>query len=202
MAISFYVLDLETSGLLSSLHEITELSLIRVSDKVQLTRQVRVNHPENASFDAMKITGKSFDDLKKGISPEQLIKDVDDFLAQDGSARTHRSIIGHNAINFDLKFIHQLYDNYNKTFQADMWVDTLHMSRDYGKKIGLVKPKLSLGASCDMLNVKKYAGMHNAQDDTRNTYLLWDKLIKEIDYLKHIKRLPHNETQYDDNEIF
>src|SRR5665213_1738249 len=129
MAISFYVLDLETTGLLSTTHEITELSLIRVADRVQLTRQVRVNHPENASYDALKITGKTMNDLKKGISPEQLIRDVDEFLARDGSAKTHRSIIGHNAINFDLKFIHRLYDNYNKTFQADMWVDTLHMSR-------------------------------------------------------------------------
>jgi DNA polymerase III alpha subunit (gram-positive type) len=202
MAISFYVLDLETTGLSKDIHEITELCLIRAEDRMTLNRQVKVNHPENASFDAMKITGKSFDDLKKGISPIQLIKDVEDFLAQDGIPPSHKCLIGHNLTAFDRVFLWKLWEDNNKKFGFDMYLDTLHMARDYGKKIGLIKPKLSLGASCDLLQIKKVAGEHNASSDTKNTYFLWERLMKEVDYLKHIKRLPHNETQYDDNDTF
>jgi DNA polymerase III epsilon subunit-like protein len=192
----YYVCDLETSGLMwkNNFHEITELSILRAHDRVQLSRQVKVNYPEHASFDALRITGKTVDDLKKGISKQQLINDVEEFLSEDNLTPEHRCLVGHNIINFDRKFLWQQWEVFNKYFPFSLYLDTLNMSKDYAKKIGLVKPSLKLGPACDLLGIEKRAGSHNAKSDTRNCYLLWQKLMDKVDHLEHIKRIPHIEN--------
>jgi DNA polymerase III epsilon subunit-like protein len=161
---------------------------------MQLTRQIKANFPERSSMDALKITGKTIDDLKKGISKQQLINDVEEFLSEDNLEPSHRCLIGHNIINFDRKFLWQQWEMFNKYFPCSLYLDTLNMSKDHAKKIGLVKPSLKLEAACDLLGVTKQAGKHNAKSDTRNCYLLWQKLMEKVDFLEHIKTLPHVEN--------
>jgi len=194
--IVYYCLDIETNGLMfkNNFHEITELSILRTEDRMQLSRQVRVNFPEHSSFDALKITGKTIDDLKKGISKQQLINDVEEFLSEDNTTPEHRCLVGHNVVNFDRKFLWQQWEMFNKQFPLSLYLDTLNMSKDHAKKIGLVKPSLKLEAACDLLGVKKQDGKHNAKSDTRNAYLLWLKLMEKVDHLEHIKRIPHIEN--------
>lgn len=200
--IIFYHLDLETNGMSwkNGWHEITELSIIRASDRMQITRQVKVDKPNNSSLDALRITNKSKDDLMKGISKYQLIKDFEDFVGQDASTPAYRCLVGHNIINFDRKFLWNTWEKANKTFPFDLWLDTLQMMRAYAKKKQLVKPQLNLSASCDLFNIKKVAGIHNARSDVRNTYLLWEQLTKEIDYLDYISRMPHYDDKDNGNE--
>jgi DNA polymerase III epsilon subunit-like protein len=200
MALYFYCLDLETNGLMwkGNFHEICELSMLRASDRVQLSRQVKVERPQNSNFDALRITGKTLEDLKVGISKQQLIQNVESFLAEDSATAEHRCLVGHNIINFDRKFLWQLWENYNKIFPFSLYLDTMNMSKAYIKKMGMKGQKANLQAACEMLGVEKRAGAHAAKVDTRNCYLLWQKLIEVIDYLEHIKRMPHNIS--DDNE--
>ena len=63
------------------------------------------------------------------------------------------------------------------------------LPKEYAKKIGLIKPKVNLHASCDIVGIKKISSAHNAKSDSRNTYLLHKDLIesKKIDYLPFIK---------------
>jgi DNA polymerase III alpha subunit (gram-positive type) len=194
MALNFYCLDLETNGLVftNNFHEICELSILRATDRVQLSRQVKIDRPENSSFDALRITNKTIEDLKKGISKQQLIQEVEMFLAEDGTTAEHRCLIGHNIINFDRKFLWQLWSYYNKSFPFSLYLDTMNMSKAYIKKMGMKGQKSNLGAACDLLGVEKRAGAHAAKVDTRNCYLLWQKLIEVVDYLEHIKRIPHS----------
>src|SRR5271165_549294 len=191
--IIYYCLDIETNGLMfkGNFHEITELSILRTTDRMQLSRQVKVNKPENSSMDALKITGKTIDDLKKGISKQQLINDVEEFLTEDNLSPEHRCLVGHNVVNFDRKFLWQQWEVFNKIFPFSLYLDTLNMSKDHAKKLGLIKPSLKLEAACDLLGVKKQDGKHNAKSDTRNCYLLWQKLMEKVDHLEHIKRIPH-----------
>lgn len=202
MAIIYYILDTETNGLQykNNFHEITELSILRAHDRVQLSRQVKVNNPNNSSFDALRITGKTIDDLKKGISKQQLINDVEGFLSEDNSFPEARCLVGHNIINFDRNFLWQQWEMFNKTFPFSLYLDTLNMAKDHAKKLGLKKPKLNLNAACDLLGVKKSAGAHNAKSDTRNCYLLWEKLMQEVNHLDHIKRISHK-NENEDNII-
>lgn len=190
--IIYYVLDLETTGLSSKDHEINEISIIRVKDKVQLTKHVRCEYPERASFDALRITNKTIADLDNGISKEDAISIVEKFFQQDGLSAEFRCIIGHNIIAFDKKMLFALWEKCGKEFPAHLWMDTMHMTKQHAKNAGLVKPKVNLQASCDMLQIKKVAGMHNAKSDTRNCYLLWEKLKQSnIDYLPFIKTFAH-----------
>jgi DNA polymerase III epsilon subunit-like protein len=190
--IIFYVLDLETNGLNHRFHEISELSILRAGDRTQLSRKVRVMKPENSNIDALRITNKTMDDLRKGISPTTLVDEVDNFLAEDGLTADHRCIVGHNAIRFDREFLWTLWARHKRTFPATNWLDTMHLAKAAAKKQQLIKPKLNLSAACDIFGVKKVAGQHNAQDDTRNCYFLWECLMQQIDYLDHIKRMPHS----------
>ena len=56
--IHYYVIDTETTGLKSNYHEMTEIGIIRCSDRVQLWRQIKCFYPERASLDALEITKK------------------------------------------------------------------------------------------------------------------------------------------------
>lgn len=202
--IIYYCLDLETNGLMSknNFHEITELSILRAHDRMQLSRQVKVDRPENSSFDALKITGKTIEDLKIGISKRQLVGEVEGFLAEDNLTPEHRCLVGHNIVNFDRKFLWQQWENFNKYFPFSLYLDTLHMSKTHAKKIGLVKPSLKLESACDLFGINKRAGKHNAKSDTQNCYLLWQKLMEVVDHLEHIKRIPHSPEIIDDNKEY
>ena len=194
----FYIIDTETTGLKANYHEMTEIGIIRCTDRVQLWRQIRCEYPERANFDALAITKKSMSDLDKGYDRYAVMEECDKFFAEDGMTPAHRCIVAHNA-PFDKKFLHAMWAQGGKTFPAHLWLCTMALSRDYAKKTGLTvkgapKPKVNLHAACDMVGVKKISEAHNAKVDSRNTYLLYRNLIeeKQVDYLPFIKTEVHS----------
>lgn len=202
--LKFYVIDTETTGLRSSYHEITEIGIIRASDRVQLWRNIKCENPQNASFDALAITKKTLADLEKGKSKEEVVEECDKFFAEDGLTPAHRCIVGHNIFSFDKRFLHALWESVGKEFPANLWLDTIPMTKTYAKQIGLVKPKVNLHAACDIVGVKKLSDSHNAKVDSRNSYLLWKNLMEEkkVDHLPFIKTAIHTISiiSDDDNE--
>lgn len=199
--IIFYFVDTESNGLLPGIHELCELSLIRGYDRVQLSRQIKVDKPENSSIDALRIINKTAADLRKGISKKELISDVEGFVNEDGKNPDARCLVGHNVVGFDKRFLWHLWDQFDKQFPFNLYLDTMHLIRAFCKKNGILKPKVNLQAACDIVGVKKVAGMHNAISDTQNCYLLWDKLRGHIDFIDHIKHIPHKEILVEKNEI-
>ena len=189
--IKFYVIDMMTNGLSykNYYHEINEISIIRCEDRVQLTRKIKTYNPERSSYDALKITNKTLQDLNEGLSREEIVNNCNGFFEKDGLESNSRCIICHN-INFDRNFLYELWGVVDKIFPADLWLDTISMSREFAKKNNIIKPKFNLNAACDMVGIKKVAGIHNAKSDSRNTFLLWQTLIKEIDYISLIKNKP------------
>ena len=192
MSLEYYVVDTETTGLRHNYHEVTEVGIIRCKDRVQLWRQVKCFYPERASFDALNITNKTIEDLYNGYNPSQVVAECNKFFSEDGLTPAHRCIVAHNA-NFDKKFLHSLWQSQNQIFPANLWLDTMALTREYAKKIGLVKPKINLQSACDIVGIKKLAGAHSAKVDCRNTYLLHKDLVeaKKIDYLPFIKTAAH-----------
>lgn len=195
--LNYFLVDIETTGLSTSLHDIIEISLIRMHDKMQLNRKIRAKNPKTASMDALKITGKVPADLYKGIELEQAIDDVNNFLNSDGLLPSDRCMVGHNVLSFDKRWLHAKWTKYEREFPAQYWVDTLAMSRELVKLKGISgKPSLKLHAACDLFGVKKTSEAHNSKDDTKSNYYLWMKLKEEnIDHLKYIKSFPHSISQ-------
>jgi DNA polymerase III epsilon subunit-like protein len=196
----YYVIDTETTGLKANYHEMTEIGIIRCSDRVQIHRLIKCDYPERANFDALAITKKTMADLEKGYDKNYVVEECIKFFEEDGGTPAHRCIIAHNA-NFDKKFLHALWAQNGKKFPANLWLDTMSMTKEYIKMIGLdvehkekglPKPKVNLHAACDIAKIKKFADAHNAKVDSRNTYLLYKSLIdKNVNHLPLIKTDVH-----------
>jgi DNA polymerase III epsilon subunit-like protein len=210
--LQFYVIDTETTGLSSSYHEMTEIGIIRCTDRVQLWRQIKCIYPERANFDALAITKKTMADLERGHDKEAVIEECEKFFTEDGLTPAHRCIVAHNA-PFDRKFLHAMWGSCGKEFPAHLWLDTMSLAKQFIKMIGLdaeckakglPKPKVNLHAACELTGVKKFADAHNAKVDSRNTYLLHRQLVEEkkVDYLPFIKTSVHtiSVSPADDNE--
>lgn len=189
--IHYYIIDLETTGLSSKYHEVCEISIIRASDKNQISRNVIVNFPERANYDALRITSKTISDLKRGDRKESVIQECNAFFEADNASPSARCIVGHNIWSFDRKFLYALWESVGKEFPAALWLDSMHMAKEYVKKLG-VKRSISLANSCEMMGIKKAASAHNAKADSRQTYFLWQKLSEELDYLPFIKQDSHS----------
>lgn len=199
--IKYYVIDTETTGLKASYHEMTEIGIIRCEDRVQLWRQIKCTYPERANFDALAITKKTMADLERGGDAAAVAEECERFFNEDGLTPAHRCIVAHNA-PFDRKFLHALWEQLGKEFPAHLWLDTMSLTREYAKQIGLVKPKVNLHASCDMVGIKKLSEAHNAKVDSRNTFLLHRSLVedKKVDYLPFIKTAVHTITVPDPDD--
>lgn len=192
MSIVYYVIDTETTGLKADYNEMSEIGIIRFNDMRQLFTQIKCEYPERANYDALAITKKKLSDLSKGKDKADVVAWCDKFFAEDGLTPSHRCIVAHNA-PFDRKFIHALWGSCNKEFPADLWLCSMSLTRKFAKKTGVVKPKVNLHASCDMLQIKKVSEAHNAKVDSQNTFFLWKKLKDDgiVDYLPDIKTFQH-----------
>lgn len=201
MSLRYYIIDTETTGLKSGYHEITEIGIIRCEDRVQLYRQIRSEHPERASFDALAITKKTMNDLSKGREKGEVVEECNKFFEEDGVGASGRVIVAHNA-SFDRRFLHALWGECGKEFPANLWLDTISLVKEYAKREGHIKPKVNLHAACDLVGIKKISEAHNAKVDSRNTYLLHKNLVEEkgIDILPHIKTEEHRLVKVGVNE--
>lgn len=202
--LNYYILDTETTGLKAQgyFHEIHELSIIRVSDKVQLTQDISCKYPRRANYDALKLTHKTIKDLYKGVSRETAIESVEKMLNKDNSTPEGRVIVAYNGA-FDRRFLHALWKSENKEFPANLWLDPLKIMRKYAKTQNWGKVSLGLDSACDLMGIKKFAAhtAHTAKGDTRRTYFLYKTLIDDVglDHLSyietHVHKLEKNKNQ-------
>lgn len=193
--ISWFVCDTETSGLQVGYSDLLEISLIRCSDRLQISRTIKALNPRNASIDALKITGKTMDDLKKGVHITEAIDDINKFFEQDGLTPAHRCVVGHNA-GFDRRFLHHAWKAYDRDFLADLWIDSIPMCKRLAAQMGQPKARLKLDMAMDLFGLKKVGGLHTAKGDSRNTYYLWKHLMdSKIEYLDLIKQIPQRKME-------
>jgi len=191
----YYVIDTETTGLKPAYHEITQISIIRCTDRHQLSKFIKAEHPRRATPIALEITGRTMQDIQHGESKEAVVAAVDKFFAADGVTAEHRCMVAHNA-PFDKNFCHALWDSVGSKFQAICWLDTKTLAKAWANKLGIIKPKLTLTASLEFTGLTPVdPGVHNAISDSRNTYLLMKRGMDEgLDHLACIKRYPHTSS--------
>ena len=221
--ISYFILDTETTGLSQDVHEINQISVLRIIDKVQLTFQIKVRRPHVYSAQALEVQGITIDDLKKGIKIEEAVENIDRFFAEDGQKPAGRCIIAHNA-PFDRKFVHRAWDSCGKDFPADLWLCTQSFAKRHvqkhrnGEKIaqaqidggvdgvkrdkyGSLKPKFGLNNFMTGVGLSLKAGAHRAEIDVLNTGDLYEWLITNTEYVSLISRVPHRDISTDHLDI-
>lgn len=200
--LQYYVIDTETTGLKADYNEMTEIGIIRCTDRVQLWRQIKCIYPERANFDALAITKKTMADLERGYDREAVVAECEKFFTEDTLTPAHRCIVAHNAA-FDRRFLHALWASVGKEFPAHLWLDTIALTKEFLKnadtstlniaKTATGKVSTQLHACCDIVGIKKISEAHNAKVDSRNTYLLHRSLMEEkkVDHLPYIKTFVH-----------
>lgn len=221
--INFFILDTETTGLKCGFHEINQLSILRVIDKVQKTFQIKVKRPHIYSQQALDVQGITPADLKQGIPIEEAVRLANQFLEEDSQTKAHRCIIAHNA-PFDRKFVHQAWTDAGSEFPADLWLCTQSFAKRHvqkycnGEKIakaqvdngveikkdkyGSLKPKFGLNNFMVGVGLVPKIGAHSAEVDVQNTDVLYNWLMNSnTEYVSLITRSPHKDGQSQEFDV-
>jgi DNA polymerase III epsilon subunit-like protein len=220
--INYYILDTETCGLSVDVHEINQISVMRVSDAKQLSLQIAVEHPNIYNAQALEIQGITPKDLRQGISIKEAVNQIEQFLSEDGKTKAHRCIVAHNA-PFDRKFVHRAWDRLDKEFPADLWLCTQSFSKRYVKKHGgdkvakaqvnagidiksdkngKLKPKFGLNNFMVGIGLDPKLGAHSADVDVKNTLTLYHWLMNsKTEHVSLIERIPHKEPKVQELDI-
>ena len=188
-----YVLDTETTGLDSSLHDVIELSIYRLNDDEQRTWLIKsVNH-NTITPEALKVNNHKLEDITHKtefgrttyLDPKVVLPEIERWMLSDLFPSEDRILIAQNAL-FDLSFLQELWKRNNAednfpfgrkpfvldTRQIEILFDLVNNTRqDY----------YSLSSLVEKYGVKKEKA-HRAADDTR---MCKDVFIKQLERFKN-----------------
>lgn len=203
MNYSFYVADIETTGLDSHAHDVIELSLYRLGatgEEAQKTWCFKPLTPDTIDLEALRINGHKLDDLlhktregrERYLDPSSSIVDVENWLADDGFPAEKRFLIGQN-VGFDKDRLEQLWIKCNAkgsfpfgrrimdTMQIELFFDFCkgqfaegYSLKNLGKKYGVKNEKA-----------------HSAAADTKATKEVFEK---QVEYFKEVFETYCNHT--------
>lgn len=225
MGIEYYITDIESLGLSVQIHDINQISVLRISDNKQITHNIKVKHPNVYSKEALEVQGITPADLKKGLPLEDVVDSVDSFFSEDGQKNNEgRCMIAYNA-PFDRKFIHAAWDSVGKVFGPNLWFCSMAFAKRYvakhggekiaqaqidalidgiktDKKSGKLKPKFGLNNFMTGVGLPIKTGAHNAEVDVQNTLELYKWLIASgTEYVSLIERIPHKEIKVSSQDL-
>lgn len=173
----FVALDIETTGLDMSIHEIIEIGCVLFSYN-QKTKQYKIDSEcsikikpkkiDNANKISLKVNKYNEKDWEDAVSIEKALKMVSKKVKD-------RVLVGHN-VGFDFHFL-----NYN--FNAYTITNTLHYHMLDTLSIAYVKlrhtevKRLSLQYLCNYFKIENKKA-HTALGDAKATYELFVELVK------------------------
>lgn len=166
-------IDLETTGLDPTRHEIIEVGALLVNGKTlkvkkEYQTKVMPEHPETADKKALKISGLSPTSWKRAKPLVQVLRDLNKLAPE-------AMLVGHN-ISFDWAFLEIAYRNFNIPWTFDYHrLDLLSIAYIHALTDPKIK-KLRLQALADYFNIKREK-KHRAMEDARTIYKLFRKLV-------------------------
>ncbi|CAM6006079.1 unnamed protein product [Sphagnum balticum] len=182
-----YVADCETTGLDSHLHDIIELSLLRLNDGAQKTWCLKPINPSQVEAAALRINGHKLEDIRHETKtgkeryqdPNKVIVEIENWLGDDGVPTEQRILVGQN-IGFDRERFEQLWRKCNS-------MDTFPFGRRMMDTMMLeffmdwCKGTMAEGYSLKNL-VKKYGvkneKAHAAESDVKATSEVFGKQVE------------------------
>lgn len=122
--LDLYILDVETTGLIPKIHDIIELSILRLCDDKQKTWYIKPINFETISNEALEVNKIKIEDLRrdpKSITEEEkalgvraylpvkdVLPDIENFVTEGGSSMHDRIMVGHNIL-FDLEMLKEMW---------------------------------------------------------------------------------------------
>jgi len=191
-----YVQDTETTGLIAGVHEIIELSLLRVKSDgsyEQKTWLLKATNPETIQDDALSKNGHKKEDIlwqtKFGKENYKLSQDVifeiEAWINEDGMSAHDRVFAGQNPM-FDFDHMIALWTKLNAidtfpflTGHNKLIIDTKQLALFIDLCLGKKREKYNLGSLVKAFGIKKGTA-HRADEDSRMTADLLIKMIKGI----------------------
>lgn len=175
--------DVETTGLDSKIHGITELAVL-IEDSGQVIEEIyyAINPGSDVVVDpeALKVQGKTMDDLKNGMLSElafadlksKLMKHVDPFNPKDKFVQA-----GYN-VGFDDGFLRKLFirnnDKYYGSWFYNARIDVLSLVAMCHARKNFTVLDFKLATMCEYFSISLDA--HKAMDDIRATRELYYRL--------------------------
>lgn len=187
-----YVADCETTGLDSHLHDIIELSLLRLTDGAQKTWCLKPLNPDNIEMAALRINGHKLEDLRhetregreRYLDPNKIIIEIENWMMDDGVPTEQRVIVGQN-VAFDRERFERLWIKCNSKDSFPFGrrsMDTMMIEFF----LDWCKGTMAEGYSLNNL-VKKYGvkneKAHTAEADVKATR---DVFVQQIAFFKGI----------------
>jgi len=187
-----YVLDTETTGLDPVKNDIIEISLKRLSDNQQKTWCMKPINLDNIEDGALRVNGVNRDDLlwktvagkEKYRLVEEVLPEIENWVAEDGGNVYTRLIVGHN-INFDHQMMMSTWKKVDATQTYPFstfgnMIDTKGLTLFFDWIAGENNGKYNLGAC-----IKKYGletrKAHGAEDDVK---MCEDLLMRHVGIVK------------------
>lgn len=189
---TLYVCDTETTGLNPIKHDVIEVSFYRFSDGVQKTWHLMPSNFDTIESDALRINGHKKEDITHQTKfgrdtyqkPNEVIVEIENWLAEDNMPASNRIIVGQNAA-FDKEMLKQLW---TKCGCEDLFpfgrriLDTMQIEFF----LDWCKDSLAEGYSLNNL-VKKYGikneKAHTAAADVKATKEVFEK---QVEYFKKV----------------
>jgi DNA polymerase III epsilon subunit-like protein len=184
-----YVADCETTGLDSRIHDVIELSLLRLSDGAQKTWCLKPFSPDAIDVASLRINGHKMEDLRhetkdgrgRYLDPNVVIVDIENWIMEDGVPAEQRVLVGQN-VAFDRERFEQLWNKCNSKdsypFGRRM-MDTMMLAfmLDY------VQGTMAEGYSLNNL-IKRYGiknkQAHSAESDVLATKELFEAQMNDL----------------------
>ena len=164
---TYIAFDFETTGLSLESDRIIEIAAIKFEGGVAVDRFVTLVNPERQidSF-ITDITGISNAMVSDAPVEGNIVDDILDFMEDF-------PLVAHN-ISFDINFLNNLCERYDKKIVEHQLYDTLQLSRTFL----FFHPTHNLGSIAEYFN-SSAVGSHRAEADTVNTGLIFQHLIHE-----------------------
>ncbi len=164
---SFISFDFETTGLDSSADRIIEIAAVRFVDGEPVDRFVTLLNPgfpiSETITDITGITNKMVANMPE---EDEIVDEFLDFLGDD-------PLIAHN-IAFDIAFLNQLCDRFEKPKLQSSLYDSLQLARTFLYD----QPAFNLGSISEYYGLSS-EGAHRAEADADNTGKIFIHLVEE-----------------------
>lgn len=162
--------DIETTGLDPTVHEIIEIAILPLKGPVWQTK-IKPEHIEKASPKALEING--YQDHPEDWDDAPNFK----LIAPEITMRLKETMICGQNIQFDMGFVRSLFKRHGLLLKGVpySWVDTVTLAYEHLVPLGV--PDLKLGTICDFLGISN-EGQHTAAADVYRTRKAYLKMLR------------------------